>query len=110
MQSYYEMVIRLNPGQLCKMKKDIGAVLLLFSDIQDFEGRHQFCPKSIHSWCKYQSDKITGMSTFKPSTSLPAAIKQEIQMVFQDFYLDELLYWCLEYTAQNPNKAFKRFY
>ena len=66
MQNYYGMAIRQNPGQLHEMKKGIGAVLWHCSDIQDLEVRHQFCPKSIHSWCKYQSDKITGMSTYKP--------------------------------------------
>ena len=75
MQNYYGMAIRQNPGQLHEMKKGIGAVLWHCSDIQDLEVRHQFCPKSIHSWCKYHSDKITGMSTYKPSTSLPVVIK-----------------------------------
>ena len=63
MQNYYGMAIRQNPGQSREMKKGIGAVLWHCSDIQDLQVRHQFCPKSIHSWFKYQSDKITGMST-----------------------------------------------
>ena len=82
MQNYYGMVIRQNPGRLFDMKKGIGAVLWHCSDITDPEARHQFCPKNIHSWCKYQSDKITGMSTYKPSTSLPVSIKREIQKNF----------------------------
>ena len=53
MQNYYGMVIRPNPGRLFDMKKGIGAVLWHCSDITDPEARHQFCPKSIHSWCKY---------------------------------------------------------
>ena len=72
-------------------------------EIQDLEVRHQFCPKIIHSWCKYQSDKITGMSTYKPSTSLPVAIKREIQMVFQDLSSDELLSWCSEGKSNLSN-------
>ena len=96
MQNYYRMAVRQNTGQLHEMKKGIWAVLLHCLDIQDLEVRHQFCPKIIHSWCKYQSDKITVMSTYKPSTSLPVAIKREIQMVFQDLSSDELLSWlCL---------------
>ena len=75
MQNDYGMTIWQNPGQLHEMKKGIGAVLWHCSDIQDLEVRHQFCPKSIHSWCKYHSDKITGMSTYKPSTGLPVVIK-----------------------------------
>ena len=57
------------------MKKGIGAVLWHCSDVQDLEAKHQFCPKSIHSWCKYQSDKITGMSSYKSTTSLLVGIK-----------------------------------
>ena len=109
MQNYYGMAIRHNPGQLHEMKKGIGAVLWHCSDIQNLELRHQFCPKSNHSWCKYQSDKITGMSTYKPSTSLPVAIKREIQMVFQDLSSNELLSLCLEGTIQNPNETFNQF-
>ena len=96
MQNYYGMVIRQNPRRLFDMKKGIGAVLWHCSDITDPEARHQFCPKNIHSWCKYQSDKITGMSTYKPSTSLPVTIKREIQKIFQDLSSDELLSRCLE--------------
>ena len=91
------------------MKKCIGVVLWHCSDIQDLEVRHQFCPKSNHSWCKYQSDKKTEMSIYKPSTSLPVAIKREIQTVFQDLSSDELLSPCLEGTTQNPNEAFNQF-
>ena len=76
MENYYGMSIQQNPEQLHEMKKGIGAVLSHCSDIQDLEARHQFCPKSIHSWCKYQSDKIIGMSTYRFSTTLPFAIKQ----------------------------------
>ena len=95
MQNYYGMVIRQNPGRLFDMKKSIGAVLWHCSDITDPEARHQFCPKYIHSWCKYQSDKITGMSTCKPSTSLPVSIKRKIHKIFQDLSSDELLSRCL---------------
>ena len=108
-QNCYGMAIRQNPGQLHEMKKGIGVVLWHCSDIQDLEVRHQFCPKSNHSWCKYQSDKKTGMSIYKPSTSLPVAIKREIQTVFQDLSSDELLSRCLEDTTQNPNEAFNQF-
>ena len=108
MQNYYGMVIRQNPERLFDMKKSIGAVLWHCSDITDPEARHQFCPKNLHSWCKYQSDKITGMSTYKPSTSLPVSIKREIQKIFQDLSSDELLSRCLEGTTQNPNEAFNQ--
>ena len=49
------------------------------------------------------------MSTYKPSTSLPVAIKREIQVVFQDLSSDELLSRCLEGTTRNLNEAFNEF-
>ena len=49
------------------------------------------------------------MSTYKPSTSLPVAIKREIQVVFQDLSSDELLSRCLEGTTRNLNEAFNQF-
>ena len=103
------MTIRQNPGQLHEMRKGVGAASWHCSDIQDREVRHQFCPKSTHSWCKYQSDKTTWMPTYKPSTSLPVTIIRKIQKVFQDLSSDELLSRCLEGTKQNPNKAFNQF-
>ena len=59
-----------------KWKKYIGIVLWHCSDIQDFEARHQFCLKSIHSWCEYQTDKE------ERQHSLLVSIKREIHKVF----------------------------
>ena len=109
MQNYNGMTIRQNPGQLHEMRKGVGAASWHCADIQDREVRHQFCPKSTHSWCKYQSDKTTGMPTYEPSTSLPVTIIRKIQKVFQDLSSDELLSRCLEGTKQNPNEAFNHF-
>ena len=49
------------------------------------------------------------MPTYKPSSSLPATVKREIQMAFQDVNSDEPLSRCLEDTTQNPRGAFNQF-
>ena len=61
LQNDYGMAIRQNTN-LYQMKKAIGATLFHCSDLKE-EVRQQFCPQSIHSWCKYQSDKLTGLKT-----------------------------------------------
>ena len=68
-----------------------------------------FCSKSINSKCKYQIDKITRMLSYKPSTGLPVALKQEIQKIFQDVTSDEPLFQCLKGITQNTNEFFNQF-
>ena len=78
MQNYY--------GHSTKQgrKKSVMAILWHCSDIPDPNERHQFCPRSIHSWCKYQqSDVITGMSTYKVYVNIPLAIKNELNDIFK---------------------------
>ena len=79
MQNYYGMAIQQNKGALYAMKKSVMAILWHCSDIPDLNERHQFCPRSIHSWCKYQSDVITGMSTYKVYVNIPLAIRNELK-------------------------------
>ena len=83
-------------------------VLWHCTNLENAEMRHQFCPRTINSWCKYQSNKITGMSTYKPSCGIPPAIKTELEKTFRDLSADDLLTQCLEVTTQNPNEAFNQ--
>jgi len=108
MQNYYGMAIRQNKGALYAMKKSVLAVLWHNTNFDTDEIRHQFCPRTINSWCRYQSDKITGMKTYKPSKGIPVVIKKELDKIFADLSSDELLSRCLEGTSQNPNEAFNQ--
>ena len=105
MQNYFGMAIRQNVGALYAMKKAIGAVLYHCSDL-DEDVRHQFCPRAIDSWCKWQVDRINETNKYKPKVNLPNSIKQLIYPVFKDLSSDDLLSKCLRGRTQNSNESF----
>ena len=62
LQNYFGIAIRAT----CKtsvptMSMAVGAVLFHCSEAVDSAGRHQFCPKSTTSWCKYQVDEVNSI-------------------------------------------------
>ena len=113
MQNFYGMSIRQNTLSawngdkalaLYNMKKSVLAVLWHSTDSENNDDRHQFCPRSSESWCKYwQGDK-----SYKSSINLPAVIKEVIQPIFLDLRADALLSRCLDGATQNPNEAFNQ--
>ena len=105
LQNYYGMAIRQNVGNLYGMKKAVGAVLHHCSDIEDENMRHRFCPATVDSWCKWQSDKITGRGQYKKKLNLPLAIKEVLLPMFKDLSADQLLSKCLHGLTQNGNEA-----
>ena len=104
-QNYYGLAIRQNIASLYAMKKSVFAILFHFSENSDLEDRHKCCPRSPDSWCKYQSDKITKMSTYKEKISFPPAIKSVLLPIFKDLAADDLLSKCLHGQTQNVNEA-----
>ena len=104
-QNYYGLAIRQNITSMYAMKKSVFAILFHFSDNSALEDRHKFCPRSPDSWCKYQSDKITKMSTYTEKISFPPAIKTVLLPVFEDLAADNLLSRCLHGQTQNVNEA-----
>ena len=108
MQNYYGLAIRQNTDDLYAMKKSVGAILYHLTENDDNEERHKFCPRTKDSWCKYQSDKLTGKETYKSKVNLPAAIKSAILPIFQDLSKDELLSKCLLGYTQNANEALNK--
>ena len=105
MQNYYGMAIRQNIGALYAMKKAIGAVLYHCSSLEE-DVRHQFCPRAINLWCKWQLDRINKTDKYKPKVNLPNCIKELIYPIFKDLSSDELLSKCLHGKTQNSNEAF----
>ena len=105
LQNYYGMAIRQNVNNVYKMKKCIWAVLFHNADIAGESVRHQFCPREIDSWCLWQSDKLTGKSTYKKKLSLDLAIKTAILPIFKDLSNDELLSKCTHGQTQNDNES-----
>jgi hypothetical protein len=89
---------------LYNIKKSVLAVLWHCSNISNSEERHQFCPHTKESWCKYwQNDK-----NYKPSINLPLAIKIILKDTFLALRSDDLLSRCLDGATQNPNEAFNQ--
>ena len=70
--------------------------------------RDRFCQRTEDSWCKYQSDKLTGKETYKSKVNLPVEIKSAILPIFQDLSKDELLSKCLHGHTQNANEALNK--
>ena len=105
MQNYFGMAIRQNLGQLYALKKSVLAILWHFTDIKNLDVRHQFCPRSAISWCKYQVDKISGWSKYNSKGVIPEVVKKEIEKIFINLSSDELLSRCLEGTNQNANEG-----
>ena len=107
LQNHYGMAIRQNTDNLYAMKKSVAAVLYHSTDKPDLEKRHQYCPRSKDSWCKYQSDKLTGKNMYKGNINIDVAVSDVIAPVFsnKDLGSEELLKKCLHGQTQNVNEA-----
>ena len=64
------MAIRQNSESIYGMKKQLQQFY------NDETARHRFCPGSVHSWCKWQVDQITGANTYKSKINLPIYIQK----------------------------------
>ena len=64
------MAIRQNNDNISNEKKTF-----YYSSALEEIIRHQFCPQTVDSWCKWQSDKITGINTYTSKINLPETIK-----------------------------------
>ena len=104
LQNYFGMAIRQN-SDVPSMKKSIGVVFFHCSESECDEQRHFFCPRNKNSWCKWQSDQITGKETYKTKISLPSAIKTLIKPIFVDLSNNSLLEKCLHHKTQNVNES-----
>ena len=105
------MAIRQNSDNMYQMKKAIGATLYHCTALEEII-RHQFCPQTVDSWCKWQSDKTTGINTYTLNINLSEVIKDILwsadssqSTIFRDLSDDVLLAKCLHNYAQNQNEA-----
>ena len=106
MQNFYGLAIRKNTDSLYAMKKATGAILYHCTDFQDAEFRHQLCPRTEETWCKWQYDKLKGTSKYKNSISIPKWIYDIVKPIFTQLSSDELLSKCLHGETQNTNESF----
>ncbi|XP_047126728.1 uncharacterized protein LOC124807953 [Hydra vulgaris] len=109
LQNYYGTAIRQILNSIYGMKKGFWATLFHNLDILGETGRHKFCPRNVNSWCMWQSNKLTGKSTYKAKLNIPLAINEILKPIFQDLSRDELLSKCLHGQTQNNNEAINNF-
>ena len=72
LQNYYGLALRQSTDTtVYQLKKAVRAVLFHCSEVSDLDTRHQMCPSTKDSWCKYQADKLNGTNTYKEKPGLP---------------------------------------
>ena len=104
LQNYFGIAIRQSTGNtVYQLKKAIGAVLFHCSEAADLEIRHQMCPQTTDSWCKYQADKFSNTNTYKEKPGIPAIIRKTIRPVFISLSDEGLLSKCLHGKTLNNN-------
>ena len=102
MQNYYGMAIRQNVNNLYAMKKAVYAILFHFTNFENQQMQHQFCPRGLASRCKYWALNNTN---YKSKSCIPIWIKNLILPIIKDLQADDLLIKCLHGTTQNANEA-----
>jgi len=106
LQNYFGLAIRQNTGNtVYQLKKAIGAVLFHCSEAPDSDTRHQMCPRTADSWCKYHASKLDPSIKYKESIGLPTVIREKITPIFQSLSDDNLLSKCLHGKTQNNNEG-----
>ena len=106
LQNYFGIAIRQLKGKtVYELKKAIDAVSFHCSEASNLDTRHQICPRSSESWCKFQADKINNTSLHKNKPGLPSVIRDAIKPIFMDLSDDNLLKKCLQGQTQNNNES-----
>ena len=78
------------------------------SDANNLESRHQCCPLSATSWCKYkvdQVDMVNGTNKYVEKLGLPIPLRKKLEPIFRELSTPGLLERCLHGNAQNSNES-----
>ena len=107
LQNHYGIAIRQNTHNLYAMRKAVAAVLHHSTKNDDMDKRHQYCPRTVDSWCKYQSDKITGKNTYVERIAIDKAVSDVKAPIFshKDLGSKAVLSKCLHRETQNVNES-----
>ena len=96
LQNYYGIAIRATcQTSVQEMRKAVGAVLFHCSEAVDSASKHQFCPRSSTSWCKYQVDQVKGTSDYVEKRGLPIPLRRKLEPIFRELSSPELLAKCM---------------
>ena len=107
-QRNYGEAIRRNKGSLIDMQNAVWAIfhhMIMPSKNIPLKIQHKFCPKGEKSWCKFNSDIVTGLSTYSQKQRLPFVFYKELKPIFERLSGKELLKKCLRGLTQNPNES-----
>ena len=108
-QRNYGEAIRKNKGKLTEMQSAIWAIfhhMIQPPNSSPLKIQHTFCPKGETSWCKFNSDLVTGKSTYSEKQRLPAVFHKELKPIFERLTGKELLKKCLKGLTQNAHESF----
>ena len=87
------------------MRKAVAAVLHHSTKNDDMDKRHQYCPRTADSWCKDQSDKITGKNTYVERIIIDKTDVIAPTFSHKDVGSEALLSKCLHGETQNVNES-----
>ena len=111
LQNYYGMAIRNNTGDIITMKKSIAAVIhhCTEKDNVSKEVRHQYCPLSGDSWCKFQKNKFNGTVIKPDRKNMSVEVFDKVRPIFIELSENSLLERCIHGRTQNVNEAFNAY-
>ena len=85
LQNFFGIAVRqCTVTTVYQLKRAISDVLYHCSDANNLEARHQFCSKTIDSWCQFQADKCNGTSLYKEKPGIPSVTRDKIRPIFFD--------------------------
>ena len=84
LQNYYGIAMSNAKASINGMRKAVGAVLHHCSEATDLSSRHQFCPVSAGSWCKYKVDQVMGTSKYIEKAGLPIPLRKKLGLIFRE--------------------------
>ena len=102
---YKIIIVPENVGNLDGMKIGIHASLFHVASSKN-NTWHDHCPPDENSWCRHQSDRITGLSTYKPGPGLPLDVIKNVKPIYAELSSDNLLSKCLHGKTQKQNEIF----
>ena len=101
LQNYYGLAIRSSTGgTVWNLKKSIAAAFYHCCEATTLVQRHQFCPKTVSSWCRYQNDISNGTTTYKNKLGIHIKLKDLRKPVFMNHRSDELATKCFHGKTQ----------
>ena len=105
LQNYSGIAIRSKSNKSVEeTRKAVGAVLFHCSEAASIDSRHQFCPKSSSSWCKFQVDKVTNTHSYIDKPGLPIPLRKKLEPILE-LNSPDLLKKCLHGNTQNNNES-----